>query len=134
MAKKWTQADRDTAERIQRGQNITSVVIAAVKWGAIVAIAIQARFGLGSLAGKDTNANIFLQVLADFGSNDRVVDGLLTAALVLTLFLYFRLKRLHAGTISQLGELRKEKELALDPRRSSSRLLTTGETRPEDEP
>ena len=101
-----------------------------VRYGCLLGIAYFFYHTVHSLSGQTTLADIGLKFITDMKLSD-------TFAL---LFggggVLFGLRRwqLQRKNTSHLASRIAEHEKRLDPKRSSSKLLETGDTRPEDEP
>lgn len=134
--KKWrrvsSEADRQAFLKVSRGQNVVSVLNTLIKYGAWVAVAWFGVLGLRCLAGQKTDANLGIAILADIASRDRTVTLLCILVTVVAVGLMRSYKRQLRETVEHHGRLRQENEKLLDPRRSSSGLLASGETRKED--
>lgn len=126
--------DREAALRIHRANNITSVATVGIRYGAYVALAYFFFATIRELSGERTDANLLLGIFADIGGEDRAAEGAMTAVIAFLVFLVHRNRRLWKETVARAGAERRGKELELDPKRSSSGLGHTGDTRPEDGP
>jgi hypothetical protein len=106
------------------GKTVRVLLICA----ACVAIVYLLGHAIESLSGKETNANIFIDLLGKIEVSvvlSWVVGGAGIA--------YGRYERkLRKSTIDRLQGRIKSLEQELDPNRSSSKLTTTGDTNPED--
>lgn len=100
----------------------------AVFWGALVAIGYFAFGALRAFAGTDTDVSILLHVLAE-----RVARVEVSWPLAI-LFLVWAVteRRLRLRKTEALQGHIKALEQRLDPQRTSSGLLPTGESTPED--
>lgn len=100
-----------------------------IKWGVLGLIAFFAYRSMVVLAGKTTLADIAVRFMADIRMGSTI--GYVVGGGGL---LYGRnQKRLKERAILNLSPKLVEREMALDPERSSSGLTPRGRTRPEDE-
>jgi len=105
-----------------------SIVNNLIKFGALALIARYGYLAIEALAGKTTLASIIVQFLASV----KVTQGL---AYVIGLsgcaYGAFQ-RRLRRTAIARIAARNTERELGIDPGRSSSGLTPRGETNPED--
>jgi hypothetical protein len=111
-------------ERLAKIDGTARVFHSFFKYGALVAVAYFSFLSVETLAGKTTIANVLLDLRTSLAY---VVGagGLAYGALQ---------RKLRRDTIQREHGRLKEYEQKLDPGRSSSQLLPSGATRPEDEP
>jgi hypothetical protein len=129
-----TKAEREQEARYRFYVRIAEIIALSfnnlVRWGCLLGIAYFGYRMASSLAGQTTMADIGLKFLTDMKLSDTFA----------TLFggggVLFGLRRwqLQRKNTAHLAPRIAEHEKRLDPKRSSSRLLETGDTRPEDEP
>lgn len=124
----------ETWVRVEKIRAVNSVCNSFIRYGAFVGIAVCGYLSFDTLAGKTTEADVsvLVGVLVDLGKSDGTVRGVLGAISLLSMFLAWRWRGQHRAVVERLGKMREARESQLDPERSSSRLLPTGETRPED--
>jgi len=137
MAKK-TKAVLEAENKILRRSNLSQGIVAVaqtlVRTGGAVAIVFFCREAIGDLAGKSTDSDISF-TLAGF---DFVADGMKPGEIVayvvsVASILYGYLqKRLKKKIIEKMHFRTEELERKIDPKRSSSHLTSSGDTRPED--
>lgn len=121
--------------------NITKIIRDAFKWGSLAWIFYVVYLSIEKLAGKRTLADITVNGGVSLNIPDTGL-GLLfdpkTMAVLGLLFgfggiLYGRNQaRLRRSTIERLHPDQQAREKAIDSARTSSRLTSTGDTRPED--
>lgn len=98
-------------------------------WVGIGYCARQASLALIAFSGKTSTANLQLGLLAN-------ISFVWTVSVTLSgvsIALYLRERRLHRETIRRLSPRAIERELSIDPTRTSSQLTEEGKTRKEDE-
>ena len=133
MVKRKTRAGLEIENRFLRErywtEAIASVANTVTKWGALVLIAFFGYRAVDVLAGQETLADIGIRFLADIRVSTAVgwLSGLLGVGYGI------RQRALRYNTIERLQTRIRELESAIDPKRSSSKLTTRGQTRPEDE-
>lgn len=104
------------------------VLQSLLRWGGIVAIAWFTRLAVGDLAGQTTMADIGL----DFLGKVEVSVALAWAAGAAGGYYGYRQRKLRRDTVERLQKRVQELEKIIDRKRSTSRLTSRGETRPED--
>lgn len=107
---------------------VVQVLNQLIMWAALVLIAHEFAQVLIAYAGKETNANIAMSFISN-------LEVSVTLSLVVGIFgfLYgFRQRKLRKDTTERLQGRNQELELIIDPKRSSSKLTSRGETRKED--
>lgn len=105
-----------------------NIVSEAIRWGSIVLIFYFVRLAVRDLAGQNTAADIGVR----FFTSITVSEGL-AYVLAAGMFGWGMLeRRLRRKTVARLHQHTHQVEKALDPRRTSSRLTSTGETPSED--
>lgn len=106
------------------GSNVNTLIIAAC----VGFCAVCFYWSIDSLAGRTTNADILMNILADIRF-ERVVavtaggGGIIYGA---------RQRQLRLDTIRHFEAMKREQELLIDPSRTSSDLTSSGETNPLD--
>jgi hypothetical protein len=122
------QAENDFLRRGGIAEEIGKTVRVLLVCGALVAIVYLLGHALEALAGKETDANIFVNLLGKLEASvilSWVVGG---AGVV-----YGRSQmKLRKTTIERLQSRLKSLEEQLDPHRTSSKLTPRGDTNPED--
>lgn len=118
--------------------NVTKILQDLIKWGALLGIFYLGYLSIVELAGKITIADIKIAArgMFDFGG------GISSITLWITLLAICfglagirfgnRQARLRRESIVHLHEFQLKYEKMIDPKRTSSRLTSTGDTRPED--
>ena len=114
--------------RFQAVQNLTSIINNLIRWGCAVLIIRYAHLMVIALAGEQTMADIGIRFFADLRISSALAwlfggGGALYG---------LRQRKLRRDTIERLEGRVKKYEKQLDPKRSSSRLTTRGETRKDD--
>lgn len=105
---------------------------AAIWASAICFVAWQAAGVLKAYAGRQSNADININVFGGLLANFRFVVSISLAWAGGATYLYFRERQLHRKVRERLGARVRELELVVDPDRTSSRLTSEGLTREED--
>ena len=133
MAGKKKSRDVLLAEnRLLRQQNFwtaaASVGNALIKWGGLVLISYFIYGSVSALAGKNTNADIGVNFLA----NIRVSEAVAWIFGTCGIGYGWRQRALRKSTIERLQGRVKTLESEFDKRRSSSNLTERGDTNPKD--
>ena len=132
MAKQPSKAALDAGVEVQRIQARAAVTLAAIRW---LGLAVLAYFGYRSvdtLAGRTT--------LASIGVGISVLGKVYISEAVAWLFgvtgigYGLRQRALRHNVIARLSPAVREREQALDPKRTSSQLTERVPTKPQDEP
>jgi len=132
VAKQPSKAALDAGVEVQRIQARAAVTLAAIRW---LGLAVLAYFGYRSvdtLAGRTT--------LASIGVGINVLGKVYISEAVAWLFgvtgigYGLRQRALRHNVIARLSPAVREREQALDPKRTSSQLTERGRTKPQDEP
>ena len=127
-----TRAQLETELRQLKAAKLTDgfVTVARdlIQWVALAVIAYFVYLSVAALAGRETSADIGIQVLGTFNVS---VALSWTVGLIGTMYGYSQ-RNLRRDTIERLQLRIVELERIIDDRRSSSRLTPRGETRPED--
>ncbi len=117
--------------------DVTKVIVAAIKWIGIGFCFWQGQLALASLAGKKTIAIGDIK----FGANAEVdlinfdcIEIVAMAVLIGILGIVYGAQqaKLRRRAVERLHPYKEMYERSLDPERRSSKLTTTGDTRPED--
>jgi len=125
------------------GDYITRVFQTLARCAVVVIVAYLAEETITAFAGKDTKADINADVKADFFGyfHTELLDidtlcwtaiGMLALVAVLSVVWAWCERQLRKRALQHLHPTRLEKELALDPQRTSSQITSRGETNPED--
>ena len=107
-------------------RELFTTIRAAAKWGALVTIALFGYLSVDSLAGKSTEVTGIIGVIA---SLDRIAPWIVTAC---ALIWGYGERVVRKRTVKNMSAQKKKLERCLDPDVTSSNLLSTGETNPED--
>jgi len=107
---------------------IGSVVNRAIPWVGVVFIAYNVNSAVRFLAGRTTFADVGIKFLADFRISEAVAYVFGGGGLLYGL----RNRKLRKDNVERMTRRIAQLEAQIDPRRSSSRLTSRGETRPED--
>jgi hypothetical protein len=117
---------------------VVSVTRDIVKWGAIAFIFYCGYLSVRDLSGKVTQADVSFKLFEGFAIHIMQSTELrewIEYALILVFFLWALFERKLRGlVIGRLTRRTHQLEVQLDPNRTSSRLTSTGQTRPGDEP
>jgi hypothetical protein len=119
--------------------NITKIIQDIVKWGFLFGIFYLGYLSIVELAGKITVADLKVAArgLFDFGGGTSTIGlwiGLLGLCFGWAGIRYgHRQARLKGEAIERMHEYQQKYEQSIDPRRTSSRLTSKGDTRPEDQ-
>ncbi|MES9987055.1 MAG: hypothetical protein ABW077_04020 [Candidatus Thiodiazotropha endolucinida] len=156
QGKKKTRAQLEAENKLLRqstfGKNVTSIILATIKYGAFVFFIYQIQIAVVSvaenLAGKQTFADIDINTELKAEGNLSLNDDSQTERqpskiplLLGSLGLAFGLigigmaklqNKLRKDTVEKLQERIRSYEKDIDPLRSTSNLTVRGETRPED--
>jgi hypothetical protein len=117
----------------QRGETINAAVVRLCKWIPITVICWFGYLSIASLAGRSTLASLGLYLVADLKVN-KVLSHIAMFAFGVGGASYgYRQKRLMQRNIERMSPALEQREKQIDPNRSSSRLTSKGQTRPEDE-
>lgn len=117
--------------------SITKVLVSATKWGGLAFCFWQAQMAVTALAGKITIAKGDLRVDAN-AEIDLVDSGCLKIVALAVLIggigiIYgIQQSKLRRRAVERLHPFKELYEISVDPDRRSSKLTTTGDTRPED--
>lgn len=132
MSKNKTAAELRAENKLLRKFRITegfaAVIMNAIRWGGLVLIARYFYLGLAALAGKQTNADIGINVLSEMRMSESLAWLLGGSGVAYGM----AQRRLRRSTVERLHGRIKKLETAHDAQRSSSELTTRGETRQED--
>ncbi len=110
--------------------SITTITTTAIRWCGLVAIAYLTRDTIINLAGKTTLARFGIMFFGELKTGEAISYALS----ILLLVWGIKERKLRHDAIAHMAPRAQRGEQVLDPRRSSSDLTPTGETRPEDEP
>lgn len=112
----------------RRAQGIVSILRDLIRWGGLVAICYFGFRSIEVLAGKVTSSNILISIMTNLKANQYF--GLLFGGG--SIIYGLRQRKLRKDTVERLQARIKVLEKGIDNKRSSSKLTTRGETRPED--
>lgn len=139
MGSRKTRAELKAENRMLRqhylGDSITKVLVALIRYGAFAFISWQLAKMVIALAGHHTEADIQIGATLNVGLIDRIPMYVVSLALFLALVAVIYAKRqakLRRQIIERFHPYQEAAEKQIDPKRSSSRLTKTGDTRPED--
>ena len=117
---------------------VVSVIRDIIKWGIIGFIFYCGYLSISVLAGKTTQADINVNIFESFAvqlmQNTRLLEWAQYVLIIALILWGLFERRLRGTTIARLTARINQLELKLDPKRTSSRLTSTGQTRPGDEP
>lgn len=123
------EAENRLLRRIEKSRGAAFVIGMLIRYSALVLCVRYGYLTVASLAGKSTLANIVVSALADVRVSETIAWLFGAGG---TLF-GFAQRRFRKKTVERLSARNMELEKSIDPRRTSSALLPTGDTRPEDE-
>jgi hypothetical protein len=122
------EAELKQLRRSKLTSSATEIVLNLIRYGSLVLIALFAREAIADLAGKTTQANVFMQVLSDIN-----VGWGVAALLGVGGTLYGMAERKQRQRmIERLHGRTKILEQKIDPKRSSSGITESGDTNPLD--
>ena len=122
------QIENRMLRRYRTMEAIVSVINNLVRWGGLVAIAYFTYLSVTALAGQRTIADIGIKFLADV----RVSEALAWLFGGSGIAYGLRQRKLRRDTVERIQGRVQRFETNVDPRRTTSKLTTRGETRPED--
>ena len=131
VEQKRSKEELEANVQIQRIQARTAITITAIRWAGLVGLAWCGVEIVDALAGRIT--------LATIGIGIKVLGKVYISEAVAWLFAVSGVgyglaeRRLRHSNIARLSSAVRDRETALDPKRTSSRLTERGLTRPEDE-
>ncbi len=108
-------------------RELFATIRAIAKWTALAVIALFIYLSINSLAGKSTEVTGIIGVIA---SLDRIAPWFVS---VCALIWGYGEREVRKRTVESMSAQKKALEGRLDPGVTSSNLLSTGETNPEDE-
>lgn len=127
-SKAQLEAELKLVKQAKASDGTISIINSLIRWGAIVLIVRYTYLSIATLAGEQTSSNIVISLITDFKANKWLAYLIGGSG-----FFYGASQaRLRKNTVERLQSRIQELEKRIDPKRSSSNLLTTGETRPED--
>lgn len=122
------------------GTSVTKIAVALIKWGGVGYCALMAKDTAIALAGKVTIAKGDIHVDAaanasvDFANfNCLAIVAVAVVIGFVGIFYGMGQAKLRRDAIARLAPYKEKCDLSLDEGRSSSKLTSTGNTRPEDE-
>ena len=121
-------AENRFLRRLRGQEGIVSVFNNLVRWGGIVLIGRYLYLSILALAGRVTLADIGLNFLANVRVSEAVAWLLGGGGVAYG----WQQRKVRKDTVERLAGRIQEKELKRDPGRTSSKLTTRGDTRPED--
>lgn len=135
MANKKNKAELEVENRYLKkarfNEGFVQVFLHLIRWGGVSYIAHQIYLSIDSLSGKDTLADIGLNV--NILSDVKVSIALAWIIAVLSILYALRERTLRKTTIKRLQTRITMLEKEIDPKRTSSTLTPEGNTRQEDE-
>lgn len=121
-------AELDLLKRSRLSDGIVSVINNLIKYG-FLAIAFYYSYRMvDALAGKETISNIAFKMITDLKMNQWMAYAIGGCGLSYGL----AERSVRKKTVTRLHSRIEELELKKDPKRTSSMLTSTGDTRPED--
>ena len=126
-----SKAELDAHVEIQRIQTRAAVAIAGIRWVGVVVLAYLCYRSVDTLAGRTT--------LASIGVGIKVLGKVYISEAVAWLFALsgvgygLRQRTLRHSAIARLSPAVRERETAIDPKRTSSELTERGRTQPHDD-
>jgi hypothetical protein len=132
LAKKKSNAELQAENRLLRRGNAASgtsnVLVNLIRWGAVVLSFRYLYLTVDSLAGQVTLAQIGINFLGNLTVSQSLAYIFGAGGVVYG----YGERKLRQRTIRRLGPKRKELEVSIDPKRTSSKLTDKGETNPDD--
>jgi hypothetical protein len=139
-----TRKELEAEVRLLRRHNtsdaISKIAVNLIRYGTYAFISWQLSLAVAALSGKRTEANIDVSAsgtLAMGSGSSSISLPLVVVALSIALAIggitYGKQQaKLRREVVSRFHKYQKAEEKRIDPRRTSSRLTGTGDTRPED--
>lgn len=128
MAKKTTAHDVTIAKYATWANAITVIFTNAIKYGSFVGVSYFLYLSVVALAGKTTMANVVLNLLTQAKIDQKVSWGVTLLAVAYGI----GQRRLRKRKVAELAGRVIMLETSIDPRRTSSHILPSGQTRRED--
>lgn len=130
MAAKALDLGKAAKERLEREriEQLYATVRLCIKWLGIVVVAWQIRCAIGALAGQNTS--VMVNAVLSLLGNIQFTAAISLAGAATVWAICERALR-HRKVEKMQGRIR-ELETQIDPKRTSSGLLTTGKTNPSD--
>jgi hypothetical protein len=125
MAKK-SQAELDFQLKAKRVDRNGNVLIQLIRWGTLLGCIYVVGSAIKVFAGQHTFADVGFKFIAD--TKIFVSEGVLALFGLSGVGYGLRQRKLRRDTIETLGPRAKDRELSVDPHRSSSRLTSRGTT------
>lgn len=122
------EAELKVIRQSRNSEGLVQVLSNLIRWGGVVLIVRYGYLGIDALAGKRTFADIGVNFLTNIQISVALAWGAGAGGIIYGL----RQRKLRKDTIERLVGRIQEFESDLDPSRTSSKLTTRGDTRPED--
>lgn len=127
-SKSQLEAELKVLRQSKVSEGVVQVLSSFIRWGGIVLIVRYGYLGIEALAGKSTLADIGIDFLTDINVSVAIAWSVGVGGAIYGL----RQRTLRKDTVERLVGRIQEFESSLDPSRTSSKLTTRGDTRPED--
>lgn len=127
-SKAQLEAELKVLKKAKASEGIVQVLLSLIRWGAIVLIVRYGFLGIETLSGKSTFADIGVNFLTDI----KISVAIAWAAGLGGIGYGYSQRKLRKDTIERLVSRIQELESDADDERTSSKLTTRGDTRPED--
>ncbi len=122
------EAENSYLRKARIADGIIQVALAAVRYGALIVVGYWGLEAIRALAGSST----FADISVDFLTEINVSVALAWSVGVFGGVYGYKQRHLRRNTVERLQGRIRELEAMIDPQRSSSKLTTRGDTRPED--
>lgn len=125
-------AELDQLKRTRNAGGVVAVLLSAIRWGSLVAMAYLGHLSIVAMAGRMTLADIAVNFSALGKAEVSVPIAVVTA--VIAIIYGRRQRKLRKDTIENLQGRIRYLEQQLDPGRTSSSITVRGDTQEEDMP
>ena len=126
--KKQLEAELRSLKTGRSVEGWVTIILALIRWGAIVFIARYGFLSIQALAGRNTLTDIGINFLGKV----EVAVSIAWISAMLGVMYGLKQRKLRRDTVERLQNGNKQLENKLDPNRTSSKLTSRGASRPED--
>jgi len=130
MVRKRSKEELDAQVRIRQIDARASVANALIRFAGLGFLGFCAWRSVAALAGQATLASIGITFLG----NVYISEAAAWLLAVVSVGYGYRQRQLRRREIARFSPLIREREQAIDPKRTSSQLTERGDTKPEDRP
>lgn len=128
------EVQRDHLENVQSSSTWGAIGTAAIRWFGIVGVMYFVFSSVAVLAGKDTNASIFVGIITSLAQSKSKMSALCAVIAGLAILWGSVERALRLRNIQRLGDRVAKLERRTDSHRQSSLLTPSGTTHPGDRP